>query len=187
MLMRAGIPYRIYGGLRFYDRKEVKDIIAYLRCIINPSDDVSLRRIINQPKRAIGESTIQELVRYAAEKEMPLYSALIELPDTLSARPRKCVHEFGDLLNELVLEHEDMGLSDFVKHLIEKTGLRAQYEKDLSDEAKSRMENMDEFLGACERVRTCRRRTDAGKLSGKRRPDQRILMPRKPALNTLRS
>ena len=148
MLMRAGIPYRIYGGLRFYDRKEVKDIIAYLRCIVNPSDDVSLRRIINQPKRAIGESTIQELVRYAAEKEMPLYSALIDLPDSLSARPRKCVREFGDLMNALVLEHEEMGLSDFVKHLIEKTGLRAQYERDLSDEAKSRIENMDELLGA---------------------------------------
>ncbi|HNW87484.1 MAG TPA: DNA helicase PcrA [Candidatus Limiplasma sp.] len=148
MLMRAGIPYRIYGGLRFYDRKEVKDIIAYLRCIVNPSDDVSLRRIINQPKRAIGESTIQELVRYAAEKEMPLYSALIDLPESLSARPRKCVREFGDLMNTLVLEREEMGLSAFVKHLIDKTGLRTQYEKDLSDEAKSRIENMDELLGA---------------------------------------
>ena len=71
MLVRAGIPYRIYGGLRFYDRKEVKDIVAYLRCIVNPADDVSLRRIINQPKRSIGDSTITELVRYAAEKEMP--------------------------------------------------------------------------------------------------------------------
>lgn len=148
MLMRAGIPYRIYGGLRFYDRKEVKDIIAYLRCIVNPSDDVSLRRIINQPKRAIGESTIQELVRYATEKEMPLYSALIDLPEALSARPRKCVREFGELMNELVLEHEDMSLSDFVKHLIEKTGLRTQYERDLAEEAKTRLENMDEFLGA---------------------------------------
>ena len=99
--MRAGIPYRIYGGLRFYDRKEVKDIVAYLRCIVNPSDDVSLRRIINQPKRAIGESTILELVRYAAEHEMPLYSALVDVPESLSARPRKCVREFGDLMNEL--------------------------------------------------------------------------------------
>jgi len=148
MLMRAGIPYRVYGGLRFYDRKEVKDVIAYLRCIVNPSDDVSLRRIINQPKRAIGESTIQELVRYASEKEIPLYSALIDLPEALSARPRKCVREFGELMNELVLEHEDMGLSDFVKHLIEKTGLRTQYERDLAEEAKNRLENMDEFLGA---------------------------------------
>ena len=148
MLMRAGIPYRIYGGLRFYDRKEVKDIVAYLRCIVNPNDDVSLRRIINQPKRAIGESTILELVRYATERELPLYSALVDVPETLSARPRKCVHEFGDLMNELVVARESMPLSQFVAHVVEKTCLRAQYEKDLSDEAKTKLENMDEFLGA---------------------------------------
>ncbi len=148
MLVRAGIPYRIYGGLRFYDRKEVKDVIAYLRCIVNPSDDVSLRRIINQPKRAIGESTIQELTRCATEREVPLYSILMDLPDTLSARPRKCVHEFGEMMNQLVLEHEDQPLSEFVAHVVECTGLRAQYEKDLSDEAKTRLENIDEFMGA---------------------------------------
>ncbi len=148
MLVRAGIPYRVYGGLRFYDRKEIKDIVAYLRCIVNPSDDVSLRRIINQPKRSIGDSTIAELMNYAQEKEMPLYSALMDVPESLSARPRKCVREFGDLMNELVLVREDMGLTDFVKTVIEKTGLRAQYEKDLADESKARIENMDEFVGA---------------------------------------
>ena len=148
MLVRAGIPYRIYGGVRFYDRKEVKDIVAYLRCVVNPSDDVSLRRIINQPKRAIGDSTIGELVRYAAKKEMPLYSALVDVPDTLSARPRKCVLEFGELMNELVLSREDMGVSEFVTCLLEKTGLKAQYERDQSDEGKDRLENIQEFLGA---------------------------------------
>lgn len=148
MLVRAGIPYRIYGGLRFYDRKEVKDIVAYLRCIVNPADDVSLRRIINQPKRSIGDSTITELVRYAAEKEMPLYSALMDVPETLSARPRKCVSEFGDLMNELVMAREDMGVSDFVKYVIDRTGLKAQYERDLSDEGKNCLENIEEFLGA---------------------------------------
>jgi len=148
MLVRAGIPYRIYGGLRFYDRKEVKDIVAYLRCIVNPSDDVSLRRIINQPKRSIGDSTIAELVRYAAQEQMPLFSALADVPDTLSARPRKCVSEFGDLMNELVLVREEMGLTEFVTHLIAKTGLKAQYERDQSDEGKTRVENIDEFLGA---------------------------------------
>lgn len=148
MLVRAGIPYRIYGGLRFYDRKEVKDIVAYLRCVANPSDDVSLRRIINQPKRSIGDSTIAELVRHAAEKEIPLYSALMDVPQTLSARPRKCVSEFGELMNELVLSHEDMGVAEFVTYLIERTGLKAQYARDLSDEGKNRVENIEEFLGA---------------------------------------
>jgi DNA helicase II / ATP-dependent DNA helicase PcrA len=148
MLLRAGIPYRVYGGMRFYDRKEVKDVIAYLRCILNPSDDVSLKRIINQPKRSIGESTIQELLQFASQQDIPLYAALMDVPETLSARPRKCVREFGALLRELVSLQETMGLSDFVSLLIEKTGLREQYVKDLSDEAKSRLENMDEFLGA---------------------------------------
>ncbi len=148
MLVRAGIPYRIYGGLRFYDRKEVKDIVAYLRCIVNPADDVSLRRIINQPKRSIGDTTVAELARYAAEEEMPLYSALFDVPETLSARPRKCVTEFGELMNELVMSHDDMGLLDFVTYLITKTGLKSQYEKDQSDEGKNRIENIDEFLGA---------------------------------------
>ena len=148
MLMRAGIPYRVFGGLRFYDRKEIKDIIAYLRCIVNPSDDISLRRIINQPKRSIGESTIRELLLFAQQNEIPLYSALMDVPETLSARPRKCVREFGELMSELVGLHENIGLSEFVATLIEKTGLRAQYERDLSDEAKTRLENMDEFLGA---------------------------------------
>ena len=148
MLMRAGIPYRIYGGLRFYDRKEIKDVVAYLRCIVNPSDDVSLRRIINQPKRSIGESTIQELVRYAQEHDMPLYSALVDVPETLSARPRKCVREFGELMNELVLSREDMSVADFVKHLIQKTGLLSQYEKEDNDESRARVENIQEFLGA---------------------------------------
>ena len=109
---------------------------------------MSLRRIINQPKRSIGDSTIAELVRYAAEKDMPLYSALMDVPETLSARPRKCVHEFGELMNELVMTREDMGFSEFVTYLIEKTGLKAQYERDLSDEGKNRVENIEEFLGA---------------------------------------
>ncbi|MDD3335087.1 MAG: DNA helicase PcrA [Eubacteriales bacterium] len=148
MLVRAGIPYRIYGGLRFYDRKEVKDIVAYLRSVVNPSDDVSLKRIINQPKRSIGDSTIAELMRYAAEQEMPLYSALMDIPETLSARPRKCVHEFGELMNELVLNREDMSISEYVQYILEHTGLKAQYERDLSDEGKNRMENIQEFLGA---------------------------------------
>ena len=148
MLVRAGIPYRIYGGLRFYDRREVKDIVAYLRCVVNPADDVSLRRIINQPKRSIGDSTIAELVRHAAKKEMPLYSALADVPEALSARPRKCVLDFGELMNELVLSREEMGVSQFVAYLIEKTGLKAQYERDQSDEGKERLENIQEFLGA---------------------------------------
>lgn len=146
MLVRANISYRVYGSTRFYDRKEIRDIVAYLRAIVNPADDASLKRIINQPKRSIGDSTVAELSRHAAENDIPLYSALIDVPETLSARPRKCVTEFGELMNELVLTREDMGLSQFVQFVLERTGLLAQYERDQSDEGKNRLENLQEFL-----------------------------------------
>ena len=76
MLMRSGVPYKVFGGMKFYERREVRDIVAYLRVIANPSDDMSLRRIINVPKRSIGESTVNELQEHARKLEMPLFSAL---------------------------------------------------------------------------------------------------------------
>lgn len=148
MLMRAGIPYRVFGGLRFYDRKEVRDVIAYLRVIVNPPDDVSLRRIINQPKRAIGDSTINELADHAQQNDMPLFSALFDIPQTLSSRPRKCVAEFAQLMNELVAQKEVMPLSAYVRYVMEKTGLLAQYQKEDTDESRTRIENMMELLSA---------------------------------------
>ena len=150
MLMRAGIPYKVFGGLRFYDRKEVRDVIAYLRVIANPTDDVSLRRIINVPKRAIGDATIAELVRHAQEQEMPLFSALTDLPSSLSSRPRKCVGDFFTMMTTLMAMKDAMPLSTFVKQMVDQTGLMEQYQKEDSDEARSRVENIQEFLGAVE-------------------------------------
>ena len=150
MLMRAGIPYKVFGGLRFYDRKEVRDVIAYLRVIANPTDDVSLRRIINVPKRAIGDATIAELVRHAQEQEMPLFSALTDLPSSLSSRPRKCVGDFFTMMTTLMAMKDAMPLSTFVKQMVDQTALMEQYQKEDSDEARSRVENIQEFLGAVE-------------------------------------
>ncbi len=150
MLMRAGIPYKVFGGLRFYDRKEVRDVIAYLRVIANPTDDVSLRRIINVPKRAIGDATIAELVRHAQEQEMPLFSALTDLPSGLSSRPRKCVGDFFTMMTTLMAMKDAMPLGTFVKQMVDQTGLMEQYQKEDSDEARSRVENIQEFLGAVE-------------------------------------
>ena len=150
MLMRAGIPYKVFGGQKFYDRKEVRDVVAYLRVIVNPSDDVSLRRIINVPKRSIGDSTVVELVRHARENDMPLFSALADIPETLSARPRKCVSEFMLLMTALMAMKETMPLNEFVQALVDKTGLMAQYQKEDTDEARARVENIQELLGAVE-------------------------------------
>ena len=148
MLMRANVPYKVFGGLRFYDRREVRDILAYLRVIVNPSDDVSLRRIINVPKRAIGDSTVQELMNHALENEMPLYSALSDMPESLGARPRKNVLEFFMLMTLLMAMKDTLPVDEFVNLLIEKTGLLEQYKKEDTDDARARVENIQEFLGA---------------------------------------
>ena len=148
MLMRSNIPYKVFGGQRFYDRKEVRDVVAYLRVIVNPADDVSLRRIINVPKRAIGDSTVQELMNHAMENGMPLYSALSDIPETLSSRPRKCVSDFFLLMTMLMAMKEEMPVDEFVNMLVDKTGLIEQYRKEDTDEARARVENIQEFLGA---------------------------------------
>ena len=158
MLVRAGIPYRVYGGTRFYDRREIRDIVAYLRVLVNPADDVSLRRIINTPRRAIGDATIAELARAAAQNGVPIFNAMLEPPETLASRARKSVGDFAQLLTWLMALRESMPLSDFVQTLIEKTRLEMQYLKEDSEEARTRVENIHEFIGA---VREYEEKADA--------------------------
>ena len=148
MFTRAGIPYKIFGGTRFYDRKEIRDALAYLRVIVNPADDVSLTRIINTPKRSIGDSTVAVLQEYARQEELPLYSVLNDPPESLSSRPRKCISEFALLLMKLTAMKDMLSLSELVETMLKDTGLRAQFEIEGSDEAKTRLENLDEFAGA---------------------------------------
>ena len=150
MLMRASVPYKVFGGQKFYDRREVRDVIAYLRVMVNPADDLSLKRIINVPKRAIGDSTVQELQQHARAQEMPLYSALSDLPEGLSSRPRKCVGDFFQLMTMLTAMKEALPLTEFVKLLIEKTGILEQYQKEDTEEARARVENIQELVGAVE-------------------------------------
>ena len=148
MLMRAGIPYRIFGGQKFYERKEVKDILAYLRVIVNPSDDLSLRRIINIPKRALGETTVQALEAHAAEKGIPLYSTLEDPPEGLNKRARGSLQAFAELMTMLTVMKDSLPLAEYIDYLIDQTGLERQYAKENTEEAQSRMENIAEFRGA---------------------------------------
>ena len=148
MLVSSGVAYNVYGGMKFYDRREVRDVLAYMRVLANPADDMSLRRIINVPRRSIGDSTVTLLEDHARANDMPLYSALTDMPERLTSRPRKCVQEFSDLMTSLLIEKETMPLTDFVGSLIERTGLRAQYEKDTTDEGVERVKNIDELLNA---------------------------------------
>lgn len=148
MFMRAGIPYKVFGGTRFYDRKEIRDALAYLRVIVNPSDDVSLVRIINTPKRSIGDSTVALLQENAREQELPLLSVVNDPPAELSSRPRKCIADFALLLMKLTALKDALPLAEFVETMLTETGLKAQFEIDGNEEAKTRLENLMEFAGA---------------------------------------
>ena len=145
MLLKSGIPYKVFGGQKFYERKEIKDILAYLRIIVNPADDISLLRIINVPKRAIGETTVQSLSEHAREQDIPLFGVLNDPPEELGSRARASVSSFFGLLTLLSAMKDCMSLTEFVDTLIEKTGLEEQYRKEDSEEALNRLENMNEF------------------------------------------
>ena len=98
MFVRSGLPYRVFGGTRFYDRREIKDALAYLRVIVNPADTVSLKRIINTPKRSSGDTTVGQLAARPPGEEVPLFSVLTDPPEALSSRPRRCVMRFAELM-----------------------------------------------------------------------------------------
>ena len=150
-LVRTGVPYRVYGGLKFYDRKEVKDLVAYLRAVVNPDDQVSLRRIINEPRRGIGDATVEILADFAAREQIPLFVAAIDHEQIeLSGRARAAVAQFAELLNKLTELRFEQGPSEFLKSVIELTGYQRQYEAVKSDENTARVQNIQELIGALE-------------------------------------
>ena len=148
--MKYGIPYRIYGGLRFYDRKEIKDIIAYLRVLDNPSDDVSVQRIINVPKRGIGSVTFGALQDAAISSKSSILEVINNLDSNrvLTNRTAGKVKEFGKLICELMLEKEKLSLTDFINTLLNKTNYKTALMEDNSIESENRLENIAEFVSA---------------------------------------
>lgn len=148
VLMQAGIPYRVFGGQKFYERKEIKDILAYLRVIANPADDISLTRIINVPKRSIGDTTVQVMTDYANREGIPIFATMASLPEELGSRARNSVSEFFSMMTILGAMKESMGLEEFVDELIRMTGLEEQYRKEDTEESLNRIENIQEFRGS---------------------------------------
>jgi len=147
MMIRSGIPYKVFGGQKFYERKEIRDILAYLRVIVNPSDDISLGRIINVPKRSIGDTTVQVLTDYASASGIPLFSALNDIPDSLGSRARNAVSDFATMMTMLCAMKDSMPLEDFVDYVINQTGLEKQYISENTEDAVARLENIGEFRG----------------------------------------
>lgn len=148
VFMRKDIPYKIVGGLKFYARKEVKDVIAYLRLIQNPADDVSLRRIINIPKRGIGLSTIEKIEKYIAQTGESIYSALLGVEDIpgLSQKAITNIKSFTEMINKFIAMKEVMELKDFIEEVVYSTGYIKELEEEDSIEATSRIENIKEFI-----------------------------------------
>ncbi len=147
-LRRKAIPYRIIGGTRFYDRKEIKDILCYLKVIINPQDDVSLKRIINVPKRSIGDTTVNKLQEFAREYELNLCDVLdrCDTVSSLSKRNISCISGFASLINLFMDEAETMPVSLLIETILKETGYLKELETSKQIEDKSRIENLKELV-----------------------------------------
>ncbi|MBM7580411.1 DNA helicase PcrA [Jeotgalibacillus terrae] len=147
VLMKSNIEYTIVGGTKFYDRKEIKDILAYLRLVANPDDDISLIRIINVPKRGVGSTSLDKIANYARDNEMSMYNAL-ELADFigLSGRAAKTVLEFREFIKNFTQMQEYLSVTELVEDIIDKSGYRESLQAEKTIEAQSRLENIDEFL-----------------------------------------
>ncbi|MBN6889977.1 ATP-dependent DNA helicase UvrD/PcrA [Cytobacillus horneckiae] len=147
MLLKSNIEYSIVGGIKFYDRKEIKDILAYLRLIANPDDDISLQRVINVPKRGIGSGSIDKIANFAAMHDMTMFEALesIELIG-LSPKITKSASEFHDLVKNYTQMQEYLSVTELVEEILDKSGYREMLKAEKSIEAQSRLENLDEFL-----------------------------------------
>ena len=152
-LRRRGIPYRIYKGASFYDRKEIKDMLAYIRLVVNPRDDEAFRRIVNYPARGIGDTTVLRIAQLAAERGVSMWEAV----DALVAEPvsdpvqrtivRK-VAEFVALIRSLSLERAQKGLYDFGMEVASRSGILALFRRENSPEATSALDNIEELLNS---------------------------------------
>ncbi|AYA74306.1 DNA helicase PcrA [Bacillus sp. Y1] len=147
VLLKSNIEYSIVGGVKFYDRKEIKDTLAYLRLIANPDDDISLSRVINVPKRGVGSSSVDKIANFADMHDMSMFQALgsIELIG-LSPKITKACREFYDLINNYTHMQEYLSVTELVEEVLEKTGYYEMLKAEKSIEAQSRLENLDEFL-----------------------------------------
>lgn len=144
--MKANIPYQMVGGTKFYDRKEIKDLLAYLRLIVNPDDDISFARVVNEPKRGIGKTSMDKLQAYAAENDISLYTAVQEVDFTgVSAKAAKSLMAFSQMIKNFTQQQEFLTATDMVEEVIDKSGYEEMLRNERSIEAQTRLENIEEF------------------------------------------
>ena len=147
-LIKRALPYTMVGGTKFYDRKEIKDVLAYLRVLYNPFDDLSLLRIINVPKRSIGATTVAKLQDYARANGTSLFMTLtqLHLVDTIKGKTKEKLEDFGILIFTLVAEMEDKTVLDILESILDRTGYLAQLEESTDPQDQARAENIGELL-----------------------------------------
>lgn len=156
---KYNIPYKVFGGFRFYERKEIKDLLAYLRIINNPFDSEAVTRVINVPKRGIGAKTVQVLEDYAAQTELSVYDAILDLDALpLNAGSKSKLAAFGNLLKNLVVKGADESPDELIRDVINDSGILSMYADD-SDESINKKANIDEFVNSIDEF--CKLNKDA--------------------------
>ncbi len=146
ILRRENIPYKIIGGLKFYERKEIKDAIAYLRLIYNPSDNLSLKRIINEPKRGVGKTSIDNIAKLSEDTGMSMYEIIKNAADYGLNRVFVNTREFVEQIEYLISKKDESRISELIKEILNKTGYTKALENENTVEAETRIQNLEEFL-----------------------------------------
>src|SRR5512139_1215637 len=147
-LLAQRIPYRVYGGLRFFERQEIKDALAYLRLIANRDDDASFERVVNLPTRGIGARTLEVLRAHAKAHSVSLWAASTACADELGAKATACLQAFLTLIEKLDAETQELALHEQVDHVIQASGLAGHYQKEKADKGEARLENLEELVSA---------------------------------------
>ena len=146
ILRREDIPYKIVGGLKFYERKEIKDIIAYLRLINNTSDNLALKRIINEPKRGIGKTSLDKIQAISEQTGIPMYEIIKEADQYGLARVYTNAQSFISVIEDIISKKDEYTITELIKHTLNETGYTKALEEENSIEAENRIENLEEFL-----------------------------------------
>ena len=146
ILRREDIPYKIIGGLKFYERKEIKDTIAYLRLINNQADNISLRRIINEPKRGVGKTSIENIEQIATQNDISMYEVIKRANEFDLNRVFVNTREFIEVIEECIKQKDELSVSELIKQVLNKSGYMKALELEDTKETENRIDNLDEFL-----------------------------------------
>ncbi|MCI0504584.1 MAG: DNA helicase II [Gammaproteobacteria bacterium] len=151
-LIQANIPYRVYGGLRFFERAEIKDALAYVRLVAHQHDDAGFERVVNTPARGIGEKTLSLIRSYARDHHISLFQASQQITgqNALSSRAANAVKTFIELINSMVRDTKDMALHEIVEHAIHASTLYDYYDRDKTEIGRARIENLQELISAAQ-------------------------------------